>query len=176
MDRQTNLVKLVRLLRLAYSGELAAAYAYQGHAHSLGKLEEREHIRQIEQEEWLHRQQVGAMLEKLGTGPSRWREIKYWLIGHLVGVGCHLCGWFIAMYGAGKLERKNVMEYVHAAHYAAHSGHNEFVTDLLEMAKTEWEHEKYFRQKIIAHRWSNFFKVWKALTPEEYNQTAILVD
>src|SRR4028119_2022023 len=105
MNRQSNLVKMIRLLRLAYSGELAAAYAYRGHVRVVKKIEEAEHIRRIEQEEWLHRRQVGAMLEKLGASPSRWREIKYWLIGHSVGLLCHICGWFIAMYGAGRLER-----------------------------------------------------------------------
>ncbi len=44
---------LVDLLRRAYSGERAAAFAYIGHAGSLRRREtEREAVRQIEEDEW----------------------------------------------------------------------------------------------------------------------------
>jgi len=43
---------LIRILQNAYSGELAAAYAYRGHWRSLKKsAAEREKIKQIEAEE-----------------------------------------------------------------------------------------------------------------------------
>ncbi len=170
MDKLSDRVKLIRLLRLAYSGELAAAHAYRGHASSVRRPDERAQIINIEKEEWRHRYYVGLMLAQLGSGPSRWREVKYWLIGHTVGLGCRVCGWFTAMYGAGKLENKNVMEYLHAARYASRCGHYEFVEGLLEMAGTEWEHEHYFREKVIGHRWSRFIKVWPALPSKDIFQ------
>ena len=40
--------KLIALLQLAYSGELAAAHAYRGHWHSVRQSDERESIRKIE--------------------------------------------------------------------------------------------------------------------------------
>ena len=42
--------KLIALLQLAYSGELAAAYAYRGHWHSVSAPDERAAIRKIEAE------------------------------------------------------------------------------------------------------------------------------
>lgn len=50
--------KLVRLLQLAYSGEKAAALAYQGHATSVKDPAEAAMIRKIENDEWIHRENV----------------------------------------------------------------------------------------------------------------------
>src|SRR5213593_2608240 len=44
-------VELIELLRLAYSGELAAAHAYRGHWRSLAAPEDRGRIAEIEREE-----------------------------------------------------------------------------------------------------------------------------
>ena len=57
---------LTAILRLAYSGELAAALAYRGHWKSVGDPDERARIRQIEEEEWHHRDLVGGMLARIG--------------------------------------------------------------------------------------------------------------
>ena len=56
---------LIALLQLAYSAERAAAYAYRGHWHSVADTDERVRIKQIEDEEWHHRELVGEMLKKL---------------------------------------------------------------------------------------------------------------
>ncbi len=50
--------KLVRLLQLAYSAEKAAAFAYIGHAASVKNPDEKRAIKQIEVDEWGHRQTV----------------------------------------------------------------------------------------------------------------------
>ena len=68
--------KLIALLQLAYSGELAAAHAYRGHWHSVHQTVERQSIRKIEEDEWRHRKLVGEMLAGLGAGPSKRREIR----------------------------------------------------------------------------------------------------
>src|ERR1041384_4777776 len=81
---------LIRLLRSACSGELAAGYAYRGHWKSLrAGLPERERIRTIEAEEWHHRELVLDLLAALGTGPSRPREAVFWLIGRHNRLLCH---------------------------------------------------------------------------------------
>src|SRR5215475_12824618 len=72
---------LVAILRLAYSGELAAALAYRGHWKSVSDAEDRKRIRQVEEEEWRHRGLVGAMLRDLGESPGRSREARALLIG-----------------------------------------------------------------------------------------------
>jgi rubrerythrin len=106
---------LIRILQLAYSGELAAAYAYRGHWASVSDAEERKRIQEIEAEEWHHRELVGELLHAMGAGPSRAREARAWIIGRVLGVLCRLAGWFPPMWAAGKLERRNIVEYEVAA-------------------------------------------------------------
>jgi rubrerythrin len=167
MGQETSLRSLIALLQLAYSGERAAAFAYQGHAASVKEAEERAHIRKIEDEELRHRALVGGMLRDLGSGPRRWLEIRATMIGKTLSALCHVSGWFAPMYGAGKLERRNIVEYETAARHARDCGHDEIVECLLEMAEIEWEHEHYFRQKVLSHRWSRRVRVWPAPPPKE---------
>jgi demethoxyubiquinone hydroxylase (CLK1/Coq7/Cat5 family) len=80
MPERESRRKLIALLQLAYSAERAAAYAYRGHWHSVASEEERARIRQIEDEEWHHRELVGGMLERLGSAPNRQRELRSLLV------------------------------------------------------------------------------------------------
>src|ERR1051325_7153276 len=128
MDNQDERrTKLIALLQLAYSGELAAAYAYRGHWHSVSAPQERDAIRVIEADEWRHRSLVGEMLAKLDEGPNQRREIRAAIIGRTLGFLCHLTGWLAPMYGAGKLESRNIRENETAARYARDAGCSEFV-------------------------------------------------
>src|SRR5262245_24462325 len=114
--------KLIAILQLAYSGELAAAYAYRGHWHSVSAPDERAAIRQIEEDELRHRQLVGEMLARLGSRPKPRRELRATIMGRTLQFLCHVTGWLAPMYGAGKLESRNVKEYETAARYARDSG------------------------------------------------------
>src|SRR5215213_10117807 len=98
-DLLTPRAQLIEILQLAYSGELAAGYAYRGHWHSVRDPEERRRINQIEDEEWHHRKLVGEMLESLDAGPNKVREIRATLVGRVLGLLCHVSGWFAPMYG-----------------------------------------------------------------------------
>ena len=69
MSTENNREKLIEILQLAYSGELAAAYAYRGHWHSVSDEDERARIKTIEEEEWHHRRLVGEMLAGFHAGP-----------------------------------------------------------------------------------------------------------
>ncbi|MEO8379088.1 MAG: demethoxyubiquinone hydroxylase family protein [Acidobacteriota bacterium] len=159
---------MIHLLRSACSGELAAGYAYRGHWRSLpASAPERELVRSIEAEEWHHREQVLALLAELGARPNRVREAIFWVIGHSIGILCHLGGWFIPMYGAGRLESTNIVEYVDAARYAAEAGHPEMIDGLLTMAEVEWEHEKFFRGQIEGHRMLRLLPLWEAPPAKE---------
>ena len=157
---------LIRVLRSAYSGELAAGFAYAGHWRSVSNPDERERIRTIEAEEWHHRELVGQMLQKLGAGPSRLREMIFRAIGRTLGPLCSLSGWLAPMYGAGFLESGNIVEYEVAARLAQESGHAEFVDCLLEMAEVEWEHERYFRERVQTHRLARFIPMWTLPSPK----------
>jgi rubrerythrin len=158
---------LVALLQLAYSGELAAAHAYRGHARSVADPEERRRIRAIEDEEWRHREHVGEMLGELGARPDVWRERRALVVGKTLGLACHVGGWFAPMYGAGKLESRNVREYETAARLARDAGFERFVDGLLAMAEVEWEHEHYFRGKAASHAWIRWLELWPAPPPKD---------
>ena len=161
------LAHLIRVLQNAYSGELAAGHAYRGHWHSLRDPAERERVQLIESEEWHHRQLVGDMLRQLGAAPNRKREVIFWIIGKSVAIFCHIGGWFFPMYGAGALERRNIVEYEDAAAYALDSDHEELIDCLLTMAEVEWEHEYFFRHKVAGHPLIRIFKLWDPAPPKE---------
>jgi hypothetical protein len=152
--------RLIAILQLAYSGERAAGYAYEGHWKSVSDRDERDRIRQIEEEEWEHRRLVGEMLAGLDAGPRRWREIRATLVGRLLGLLCRLAPWLVPMYGAGRLESRNVGEYEDAARFARDSGREDLVDCLLTMAEVEWEHEAYFRARVEGHAWARLLPMW----------------
>jgi rubrerythrin len=154
--------RLVRQLRGAFSGELAAGFAYRGHWKSVANPEERRRIAEIETEEWHHRQLVRGLLQQLGAKPNPIREVLFWIIGRTLGVLCRLSGWFLPMYGAGKLERGNIVEYEEAAVYASECGEEGMIECILSMAEVEWEHERYFRERLDGHRWLRLFPLWDA--------------
>lgn len=143
---------LIRILQNAYSGELAAAYAYRGHWKSLKESPEKIRIKDIEAEEWDHRRRVGEWLAKLDAKPKPLREKIFWIIGNVLGPSCFLSGWFMPMYFAGRLESKNSVEYEDAAGFAKELGMKDCVDDLLDMARVEIEHEQFFHETVTGHR------------------------
>lgn len=161
------MARLVRQLQLAHSGELAAGYAYRGHWKSVSDPAEREQIRKIEEDEWHHRGLVRNLLAQLNARPRMIREIRFFLIGRFLGVACHVSGWFIPMYAAGRLESRNVREYEDAADYALACGRPEMLDCLLTMAEVEWDHEKYFRERIVHHPCLRFIRLWEEIPPRE---------
>lgn len=157
---------LVATLQHAHAGELAAGHAYRGHAASVSSQDEKARIRQIEDDEWVHRKQVGEMLASLDAGPDERRERKLLFIGKTIAFLCRIGGWYVPMYGAGRLESHNVKEYEDAADFAVGCGHREFVPCLLEMAEVEWEHEAYFRAKVESHWLRHVIRVWPTIPPK----------
>lgn len=152
MDTRIHREQLIHILQRAYSGECAAGYAYRGHWKSVRKPAEREHIRRIEREEWLHREGVGRMLASLNARPLKRLEVRLAITGRIIGAACHLIGWFLPMYFAGRLEHGNVDEYAHAAFHATELGLSEFADQLRHMATVEREHELFFLNVIAGHR------------------------
>lgn len=166
-QRSKDEEELILLLQLAYSGELAAAYAYRGHWHSLSDAEERQHIEKIENEEWHHRRLLGEMLHTFQSQPDPRREIRATIIGRSLAVLCHVGGWLAPMFGAGRLESRNIREYETAARLARACGREDLIDCLLTMAEVEWEHERYFRAKVLGHRWANHLPIWPEPPPKE---------
>jgi rubrerythrin len=162
-----SLQKLIAILQSAYSGELAAAYAYRGHWKSVRCADERESIRKIEEDEWRHRKLVGEMLATLGSTSKKARELRATIIGRTLGFLCHVMGWLAPMYGAGKLESRNIVEYETAARFARDCGQAQMVDCLLEMAEVEWDHEKYFRDQVWRHVIGRRLPIWPEPPPKE---------
>ena len=156
---------LTAILRLAYSGELAAALAYRGHWKSVRDPDERARIRQIEEEEWHHRDLVGGMLARIGMASTA-RERRAGAVGRALGLLCHVAGWLAPMYGAGRLERRNIVEYEIAARLAVRAGRPEFADCLLTMAEVEWDHEQYFRSRVLTHRLAARLPLWPPPPPK----------
>lgn len=150
--------KLVALLQEAYSGELAAAFAYRAHWKTLKIVEQRKQVQKIEQEEWKHRAGILKMLTFLGAKPLKRKEVKAWLIGRILGSLCFLFGWFLPMCFAGWLEAKNVHQYKVAASYAHLLKLEDFKQELLQMQQVEQEHEDFFLGLIKTHPWLPWIK------------------
>ncbi len=151
---------LIRLLQLAHSGEMAAAFAYRGHWRSVSDPQERERIRKIEEDEWHHRRLVAGMLAELGAAPSRLRELRARLVGRTLGALCHVSGWFLPMYGAGAIELRNIVEYEDAYALAQACGRSDFLECLETMAGVEREHERFFRERLSGHPLTRFVPLW----------------
>ena len=165
--------KLISLLQLAYSGELAAAYAYRGHWNSVRDANERDSIRSIEEDEWRHRKLVGEMLTTLAAAPDERRELRATIIGRVLGLLCHVMGWLAPMYGAGKLESRNIREYETAARHARDCDRADLIDCLLEMAEVEWEHELYFRSRVTEHFVGRRLPLWPQPPPKETIRTSL---
>lgn len=159
--------KLIRLLQRAYAGELGAERAYAGHARSVKDPVEKQEIADIRRQELDHRHCVLGMLEALGSSFDPGLEKRVGRVGSTLSFLCRFCGWFLPMYGAAWLEARNVDEYVQAARLATESGQEAFVPELMEMARVEWDHEVYFREKAQSHWLWRFLPHWPSLPPRE---------
>jgi rubrerythrin len=157
---------LIRVLQSACSGELAAIHAYRGHWRSVSSPVVRTRIQDIEREEAHHRTLVLGLLGELGSGPSPLREAVFWVIGKSIGLACRIGGWFIPMYGAGRLEKSNIREYEDAARFAGQAGLPAMIDCLLTMAEVEWEHERFFRELIEGHALLRVFPLWPVPSPK----------
>lgn len=150
--------ELVDLLRKAYSAERAASFAYQGHAAAVKDPLEKAAIRQIELDEWHHRAEVLKIMKAYEIPVSKWYEFQFFVIGKIISFSCHLIGWFMPFFFAGKLESGNVCEYfrmMQLFHSLGIRTHNEVLYD---MGIKEKEHEIYFLDKIKNKKWMPIFE------------------
>lgn len=151
--------KLAKLLQLAYSAEKAAAFAYIGHAGSVKNPNEKAAIKQIELDEWEHRDAVLVIMRKYGICPSSYYELQYHVIGRIISCSCYVIGWFMPYYFAGRLESGNVCEYFIMMRYFNELGITEHDEVLYEMGMKEKEHEIYFQKSLANNRLLPFFEM-----------------
>ena len=173
LEKSLAKAHLIRLLQNAHAGERAAANAYWGHAYSLFTTDpiERAEILKIYEDELHHRKALKKMLTDLGAAPRLLREIGMFLVGATIALLCQFGGWFIPMYGAGKLESTNIEEYEVAARLALLAGHEELIDELISFAQVEFDHEVYFRNKASCHRLAKIFGLWPATRQREIIQS-----
>lgn len=151
-ERVHSHTQLVKLLRLAYSAERAAAYAYIGHAGSVSDPAQKAALTKIEAEEWGHRTSVLEILRTYDIPISRILEIRFFLIGKLISASCYAIGWFMPYYFAGRLESGNVCEYFIMQQYFHELGITDHDEALYEMGITEKEHEQFFLDGLANKR------------------------
>lgn len=150
--------RLVKLLQLAYSAEKAAAFAYIGHAGSVRNEDEKRRIKQIEDDEWGHRESVLAIMQQYDIPVSRYNEIKFHVIGRVISASCYVIGWFMPYFFAGKLESGNVCEYFIMMQYFNELGITDHDEVLYEMGLKEKEHEVYFLESLQNNRLLPWFE------------------
>ncbi len=149
---------LIDSLRKAYSAEKAAAFAYQGHAASVKNPEEKKSIRQIEIDEWNHRREVLQIMQKYEIQVSKYYEFRFHVIGKIISFSCHVIGWFMPFYFAGRLESGNVCEYFRMKQYFNSLGIKDYDQLLYNMGMKEKDHEEYFLEKIKTNKLLPFFE------------------
>ncbi len=161
VDQKKNILhhkKLVDLLQKAYSAEKAAAFAYQGHAGSVKDNAEKKAIKQIEDDEWHHREEVLIIMNQYGIPVSKYYEFRFHVIGKIISGSCYVIGWFMPFYFAGRLESGNVCEYFRMMQYFHELDILEHNQILYEMGIKEKEHEIYFLGKIKNKKLLPFFE------------------
>jgi hypothetical protein len=154
-----NHPELANLIQTAYSAERAASLAYIGHAGSLrSRPVERARVKEIEQDEWNHRSEMKSLLEKYEIPVSKWYELKFYIIGQVIGFSCYFIGRFMPYFFAGKLESGNVCEYFVMMHYFHELGITEHDEILYTMGVKEKEHEVFFLEMIKSEPWLPLFE------------------
>lgn len=162
--------RLVKLLRLAYSAERAAAYAYIGHAASVSDPVQKAALAEIESDEWDHRASVLQILQIYDIPVSRFLEVRFFLIGKLISASCFVIGWFMPYYFAGRLESGNVCEYFIMQQYFHELGITDHDETLYEMGIKEKEHEQFFLEGLAGKRLLPIFqRVFAWGTGASYN-------
>ncbi len=153
-----NHSQLVDLLKKAYSAEKAASFAYQGHAGAVKNPEEKKAIRQIELDEWNHREEVLQIMKQYNIPISTYYEFRFYIVGKIISGSCYVIGWFMPFYFAGRLESGNVCEYFRMKQFFNSLGITEHDKILYEMGIKEKEHEVYFLEQIKTNKLLPFFE------------------
>lgn len=149
---------LIELMQRAYSAEKAAAFAYQGHAASVKNPGEKKAIRQIELDEWHHREMVLQIMNDFAVPISKKYELRFHVIGKIISYSCYVIGWFMPFYFAGRLESGNVCEYFRMKQYFNSLGIHDYDVILYDMGIKEKEHEVYFLEQIKTNKLLPFFE------------------
>ncbi len=105
---------------------------------------------------------------------SKYYEVKYHIIGKIIGYSCYVIGRFMPYFFAGKLESGNVCEYFVMLRYFHSLGITEYDEILYQMGIKEKEHEVYFLEVIRDAKWLPMFeKVFAWGTNASFNDVSL---
>jgi demethoxyubiquinone hydroxylase (CLK1/Coq7/Cat5 family) len=146
--------KLIRMLRCAHSSELGAFHAYEGHIRSLSCPIERDKLRNIQNDEWMHVLALRRMLDQFNATPNRFLDLIFTLIGKTAAKISRITGRYLPMKGAALIEAIGFNAYREIASEASKCGNRLLVDELLQMALNEYMHEEYLEGRACWYRMS----------------------
>lgn len=144
--------KLIRMLRHAHAAEHGAWWAYRGHMDSVVSNYEKSRFKIILKEESEHINMIEKMLFDFNTQPSRWQPRFFIIVGKTLGFMCKYTGYRLPMFVAGLMENIGTSSYDKIAKEANKLGQFSIGVILTEMAKTEQEHEEFFKERLRTSR------------------------
>jgi hypothetical protein len=126
------------LLKFTYSVELGAYLAYKGHFNRTNDLL----IETIMWDEVHHREVCAGFLKELGSGPTKWFDIPFFLIGSSIKWLCKFCPLWSLDFVA------RLMEVFAVASYDQLSlKYPQYALKFHEMSDAEAEHAEFFRKR-----------------------------
>ena len=102
------------------------------------------------------------MLMGLGGRPDPLLELRNRCLGNSIAAFCHVGGWFMPMYGAGWIERRNIEEYDPAAAWPGYAAPRRTSTTCWIWARSSGTTSSYFRLKAASHRLARVLPIWRA--------------
>ena len=137
--------KLIKILRKAHAIEIGAYEAYEGHWRSTKDPEKKRRLKEIQKDEWSHKQAVGWMLIELGAESNKELDFLMYCIGKMVSISCYVIGPRAAAWGAKLFEVMGSQIYWKAAIEAIDEKNIPMCRELFCMSDKEREHEEFFK-------------------------------
>jgi len=138
-------MSLVWKLKKAHAIEIGAFEAYGGHAKYTKDESVKKRIEAIRHDEFQHRMEVGSMLYDLGEKSDIFLDFMLWCIGKSIALACKFMGARAAAWGAKIMEIMGSAVYRDLAKEASNRVLPEYERKFEEMARTEEEHEEFFK-------------------------------
>lgn len=138
--------KLIKILRLAHAIEIGAYEAYEGHSKTVKSPHIKKRLKEIQKDEWFHKQAVGFMLIDLEAESNKALDLLMYWVGKFISFSCYVIGYRAAMWGAKIFEILGSDIYFRAHILSLHCDVNMGISgELRKMCLKEREHEEFFR-------------------------------
>lgn len=139
---------LRKALQVAYAGEMAAYFAYDGHWKAAKDQSEKIAILNIQTDELRHIMDLRKYLKNVGSKPARIRTFLMVMVGKVLSDLCYVTGRRLPMWVAGKIEKLGTKGYEEMALLAGDANQTNMALHFQYMAKTEKAHKAYFEERL----------------------------